>query len=160
HGLHFVGPVTVAGDQLDVGAGWRHGRAGIDRAAVGTDVDRVGEAIGTVVVAGDVGDPRPGGGRRAAWIAQGPGLGGLVVEALARGHQNGVAVGIVGCFGLAQDEVIVHVAGVAPGAVAAAVADIGLGDAGGAVELGLGHQPAGLGVLEDVAATVVPQVDG
>ena len=146
HLLHGVGLVAGARDQGRIGT--RRGRtwAGIARAAVGADVDRVGQPIGGIAVIGDIRDPRVG---MRARIAKGAAHS-LVVETILGRDQESVAIIVVGGLRLRQDVVIAADGGcVAPGAILIGIGFVNGRRSASAVVGDLRHHAAGFGNFEN-----------
>src|SRR5262249_9196682 len=146
------GIVSLAGDQHGVGARRHTGRPRVGRAAVGADIDGVGEPVAEVVVVGDIGDAGLGiccGIAKLARI-------GVVVEVVLGDLEDDVAIGVVLPLGLGQHVVAGDGAGITVAGVAAAVGDEVLGGPAGAVVLGLFDRAAGRGGLDRQPAGVAP----
>ena len=152
------GVITVAVYQNGVRAGGRGAGPGVGRAAVGADVDRVGDAVGLVVIQGLIADTGlVARGGRAQLAGGGRGI---VMETVAIDGQNQVACGIVRELLLVQNNIARDIVGVGPGGVAAAVVEVASGEAAGTVDGRFGDQATWGCGLDGVAATVVPGVGG
>ena len=152
------GVIAVAVDQNGVRAGGRGAGPGVGRAAVGADVDRVGDAVGLVVIQGliaDAGLVACSGRAEDTGIARA-----VVVEPVAVDDEDQITGGVVRELLLVQNNIARDIVGVGPGGVAAAVVEVASGEAAGTVDGRFGDQATWGCGLDGVAATVVPGVGG
>ena len=125
------GVITVAVDQNGVRAGGHGTGPGVGRAAVGADVDRVGDAVGLVVIQGliaDTGLVARGGRAEDTGIARA-----VVVEPVAVDEEDQITGGVVGVFLLIQDDIAGDVVGIGPGRIAPAIGLIAFFEPTGAI---------------------------